>query len=335
MPTKTAKRQPPTDLSRLFYRAPILLYRIGLGWVLGERFLLLHHTGRKSGLPRETVLEVVRHDEETDTYIVASGFGEKSDWFKNIQHNPQVEIEVGRRHLQVTAERLTPEEAEQELLDYAGRHPRALRTLAGYFGYDYSGTGDDIHALAQELPMIAFRPRQPAEVSDRTPQQRDLDKRKQIRAELEATRIAFHQLLDRLSDADWSRQSANPAWTNGELMYHMAFSLERLPPEIDWIHKGRPFPELPAVLFNPFNVVVTRIGARLATPESVTRKYDAGHAATLAALNRLEGDDWHKGATFPTVDQWLGGYRTIEWMLHYFSIHFAEHAAQITRAMAR
>lgn len=159
MSNEIIRREPPSGLSRLFYRAPILLYHVGLGWILGERFLLLHHTGRKTGLPRETVLEVVRHDEETGTYFVAAGFGEKSDWFQNVQQTPQVEIEVGRRHLKVTAEHLPPEAVERELLDYARRHPRALRTLAGYFGYDYSGGRDDIHALAQQLPMVAFRSR--------------------------------------------------------------------------------------------------------------------------------------------------------------------------------
>lgn len=160
MATQPTRRQPPSGLSRLFYRFPILLYRIGLGWLLGERFLLLHHTGRKTGLPRQTVLEVVRHDEESDTYFVASGWGEKSDWFRNIMQTPKVEIEVGRRHLNAVAERLEPEEAERELVDYERRHPKALRTLAKYMGFDFSGTREDIYAMVQQLPMVAFRPRE-------------------------------------------------------------------------------------------------------------------------------------------------------------------------------
>ena len=38
---------------------PIYLYRLDLGRLLGHRFLLLVHRGRKSGLLRETVLEVI------------------------------------------------------------------------------------------------------------------------------------------------------------------------------------------------------------------------------------------------------------------------------------
>jgi hypothetical protein len=57
----------------------------------GQRLLLLQHTGRKSGnarltvlevVARLTVLEVVARDQATGTYIVASGFGEKADWFQ-------------------------------------------------------------------------------------------------------------------------------------------------------------------------------------------------------------------------------------------------------------
>ena len=40
MPTQSKAAAPPSGLTRLFYRAPILFYRLGLGFILGERFLL-------------------------------------------------------------------------------------------------------------------------------------------------------------------------------------------------------------------------------------------------------------------------------------------------------
>jgi hypothetical protein len=52
--------QPPrTRLQRALARAPIWFYRLGLGGLLGHRFVLLTHTGRNSGRPRQVVLEVV------------------------------------------------------------------------------------------------------------------------------------------------------------------------------------------------------------------------------------------------------------------------------------
>jgi hypothetical protein len=47
---------PPSGLSRMVFRLPIWLYRLRLGWVLGARFLLVHHVGRRTGLPRRVVL---------------------------------------------------------------------------------------------------------------------------------------------------------------------------------------------------------------------------------------------------------------------------------------
>ena len=58
---------PPRGIKRLFFRFPLLLFKAGLGPLFGQRFLKLTHTGRVSGLERETVLEVVKHDTETDT----------------------------------------------------------------------------------------------------------------------------------------------------------------------------------------------------------------------------------------------------------------------------
>lgn len=36
----------PRGLLRLLLRAPVALYRLRLGWLLGGRVLLLSHTGR-------------------------------------------------------------------------------------------------------------------------------------------------------------------------------------------------------------------------------------------------------------------------------------------------
>jgi deazaflavin-dependent oxidoreductase (nitroreductase family) len=156
---KLTEPQPPRGLSRLLFRAPIYLYRIGLGWLLGGRFLLLNHVGRKSGLPRQAVVEVVRHDEASDTYVIASGFGERSQWFQNLMERPQVTIQVGRRKLAVTAERLSREAAGDEMVDYARRHAGAARNLARFMGFEVDGSEGDYRALGEEVPMLALRPR--------------------------------------------------------------------------------------------------------------------------------------------------------------------------------
>jgi deazaflavin-dependent oxidoreductase (nitroreductase family) len=88
---------------RFFLRFPLWLYRLHLGWLLGNRFVMFQHTGRKSGLPRYTVVEVVQHNPATGVYIIASGWGEKADWFQNIQKEPEILLDTGRRKTTATA----------------------------------------------------------------------------------------------------------------------------------------------------------------------------------------------------------------------------------------
>lgn len=47
----------PSRLLRWGFALPGWLYRVGLGWTLGKRFLALTHRGRKSGHVYHTVLE--------------------------------------------------------------------------------------------------------------------------------------------------------------------------------------------------------------------------------------------------------------------------------------
>lgn len=125
MPEKVGKAEPPKGFSRLLWRAPIWMYRLGLGGLMGGRFLLLNHTGRVSGQPRQNVLEVVDHDEAANTYTVAAGFGKESDWYKNILKTPEVTIQVGSWEMAMTAVPLEPEDSGQAMVEYAHRNPRA------------------------------------------------------------------------------------------------------------------------------------------------------------------------------------------------------------------
>jgi len=107
----------PSGMMRIFARAPIGFFRIGLGWVFGGRFLMLTHIGRVTGNQRNVVLEVVRKDAKKDAFYVASGWGEKSDWLLNIQKDPNVIVQFKRRSFPAVAERLSVEDAELEMLD--------------------------------------------------------------------------------------------------------------------------------------------------------------------------------------------------------------------------
>jgi deazaflavin-dependent oxidoreductase (nitroreductase family) len=156
----TTKSSAPRGLARLAFRLPIWLYRLRLGWLLGDRLLLLTHIGRKSGRPRQAVIEVVRHDRASDTYIIASGFGVQVDWFRNIQQNPNVVVQSGARRLVAVAERLPLDAAADELHGYAQRHPRTFRTIAKrLIGRELDGSAESCRRLAADVPVVALRRR--------------------------------------------------------------------------------------------------------------------------------------------------------------------------------
>ena len=141
------------------FRLPVWAYRLRLGWLLGHRFLMITHQGRRTGQVRHTVLEVVRHDRTTGEFIIVAGYGKTSDWYRNIQAAPALEIQVGGRRFSPIQRFLTPEEVSKEFVGYERRHPRLARTLGRMSGLEYDGSEEQRITLAAELPMIALRPR--------------------------------------------------------------------------------------------------------------------------------------------------------------------------------
>ena len=139
--------------SRPLMRAPIWIYRAGLGFLFGHRMLMLEHKGRRTGAPRFAVLEVLGHP-APNRYVVASGFGERAQWFQNVLAEPNVRISTGlRRAVAGEARRLTTAEADAALQSYIAHHPRAWSKL-GPALENTLGHLIEVHDTA--LPMVEF-----------------------------------------------------------------------------------------------------------------------------------------------------------------------------------
>jgi deazaflavin-dependent oxidoreductase (nitroreductase family) len=144
---------------RLVLRLPIYLYHLDLGWLLGHRGLLLIHQGCKSGLLRETVLEVIRYDPATKESVVLSGWGEKADWYRNIKVTPAMEVRTGGERYVPEQRFLSPEENRAEITHYELHHSLAVRIFAKAFGYPLGRTESMRREFASSLRLVAFRPR--------------------------------------------------------------------------------------------------------------------------------------------------------------------------------
>lgn len=143
----------PKGLQRLLFRAPIALYRTKLGFLLGKRFLMLEHVGRKSGQTRRTVLEVV-FDTDEATYVAAA-WGSKAHWLRNIEANPYVTFYVGSKRYETTAAIVGNPEARDVMAAYATAHPKALDRLASFMLDDPGDTPQEqARQVADSIPIV-------------------------------------------------------------------------------------------------------------------------------------------------------------------------------------
>ena len=77
----------------------------------------------------------------------------------NVLGTSQVTIDVGRRHLNVTAAHMTIDEAERWRFNYAQAHPPTFRNMAKFItGEHLDTTREECRRLAAAVPVVAFRP---------------------------------------------------------------------------------------------------------------------------------------------------------------------------------
>ena len=153
---------PPTGVLRALLGLPVHLYHARLGVLLGHRFLLLVHTGRKTGLHRETVLEVVRYDPVTRESVVAAGWGRRTGWLHNVEAGLAHEAWTGRERFAPAWRILPPDEAERIFADYERRNrliaPIIRAVLSRLLGWRYDGTSAARRRAVEQLSLVAFRP---------------------------------------------------------------------------------------------------------------------------------------------------------------------------------
>jgi len=135
-------------------RAPIWIFKARAGALLGSRFLMLEHTGRTSGAKRYAVLAVIDHP-AAGVYVVASGFGRKAQWFRNVQADPRVRVYAGSHPpRRATARVLDQQQADRALSDYRSRHPRAWAQLRPVLE---ATLGVPITETGTPLPLVELR----------------------------------------------------------------------------------------------------------------------------------------------------------------------------------
>lgn len=164
-----------------------------------------------------------------------------------------------------------------------------------------------------------------------------------LRGELEAARMAFHLLLDSLSDEDLARRSHNPAWTNKQMVFHIALGFFLLPILcLLMLLFGR----LPAVCseifarllnsltrpFNAINALGAYGGGRVFTRAALSTTFDAVYTLSVRLAERLPSTEWTRGMSYPTSwEPLFSPYMTLEDVYRFPVRHFYTHVRQIAR----
>ena len=159
-------RNRPSPMLKAFFDAPRWFYGHRLGWLMGRRFLVLSHVGRTSGIERQTVLEVAYDHPKTQEVIVASAFGAKADWYRNIQAAASHGVRVGRAEFVPHQRFLEPQEARAVAEEFCRKHRLEAHLAIPMFvamGAAERGEFSDPVDLMASLPMVAFCPARPGQ----------------------------------------------------------------------------------------------------------------------------------------------------------------------------
>ena len=150
---------PPSGLLGWVARLPVVFYRLGLNRLLGEQLILLNHIGRITGAHHQALVRVVGHKADPETYYIASAWGFKSQWPRNLLAHPEIVVQIGSRKLTVIAQLLTPEQGAHVLIDYRQHYPMAARQGQGPFWGINLAEADDagLQAVVRDkVPMFGL-----------------------------------------------------------------------------------------------------------------------------------------------------------------------------------
>ena len=134
----------PRPIRRFVAKVPAALYKAGLGWLFGHRFLLLTHRGRRSGRLYHTMIEIILYDPGSGEATVVSAAGAGADWYRNIQASPPVEVHIGRERYMPDVRLLDAEESREGMRKLARQRPLEAR-IASWLGMD-------------DKPLVVFGP---------------------------------------------------------------------------------------------------------------------------------------------------------------------------------
>jgi len=115
-----------------------------LGSAFGMPVVELHTVGRKSGLPRSTMLAAPVIDGDRVVLVASKGGDDRDpDWYRNLMAHPEVELTMAGRRRPMLARRVSAAEK-------AELWPRVVAAYRGYGGYQ--------RRTERDIPVVILEP---------------------------------------------------------------------------------------------------------------------------------------------------------------------------------
>jgi len=146
-----------------------------------------------------------------------------------------------------------------------------------------------------------------------------------IRSAIEVMSPEFATLVGEIGDQGWKTKSGIPAYTCGQLAWHLASGTAFLAGQIEKAKDDRALnpPAFARPILYKLSEWRTRVASRKATPASVRADFDIAAQKLLAVLESFDDETLRLSATR------MGETMTIATMFYKPVEHVAEHAAHI------
>lgn len=153
-----------------------------------------------------------------------------------------------------------------------------------------------------------------------------------LHTRFEATRPAFRQLVESLSDEDFKRATPNAGWDCDALLFHIGYSTEYLSQVAEVTRTGKGFNVtafLPVAVLDRMGKFIMRSGGRKATRTALIEQFELAIEHMLASLSRIEDGQWTRTTRF------RGQRRELAYFYSFAIEHIDEHCAEIRGAIRR
>jgi hypothetical protein len=158
--------------------------------------------------------------------------------------------------------------------------------------------------------------------------------KQELEQELDETYERFISLVELIPESEYSLPSSNPAWTVGDILFHITLGPRALALEVWMTLHARGLYQLamrcfPSRMFNRLNAWFGNRKRRI-NRQGLLKAYGQAHTVIKSRLRRVREEDLSKSVVYPAnyVSD-LAGEVSVERLFRYVKGHFEAHEREI------